>query len=446
MRHRPLVTLLCLTLGAGCAPRPDVVLIGVDALRADHVGCLEGREPSITPHIDALCADSVRFEQAFSPINVTGPAFATVMTGLEPGEHGVVMNLQWRGNVLAPERETMAERLQERGYRTAAFVSSLVLRPELGLDQGFAVYDGPRDGFRRTEETVDRAAAWLKATKGPLFLFLHTFEPHGPWGDFELPTGGPDWARGGPELERIATYQHVDGISDPAFYRQRYGSAVRYADAEIGRLLSSLKASGRYADALIVLLADHGESFDEREIWFEHSSEPSVEQLRVPLLVKLPGGKRAGEARDALVGLRDVLPLVMDQAGVGGPTVLDTDFEGHPWLIGESSHCQALGVQRCAPYGIEGKVFSYRSAGETILRRNTATSVLWERYDRTVDPTERKPSRVTPPEAVKASLDAAALERVAPDRAVERLQLNEEAAFDDVWEALEALGYGVPER
>ncbi len=426
---------------AGCTRPPDVVLIGVDALRADHVGCLAGTEPSLTPAIDALCADSVRFTQAFSPISVTGPAFTTVMTGLEPGEHGVVMNLPWRDDVLAPERETLAEHLQQRGYRTAAFVSSVVLRPELGLNQGFDVYDGPPEAFRRTEETVDRASDWLQATKGPLFLWLHSFEPHGPWEIYASPSGESSWARGGEELARIAGYQHVDGISDPAFYRQSYAGAVRYADAQVGRLIATLKAEDRYDDALVILLADHGESFDERELWFEHSSEASIEQLHVPLLVKLPRGERAGEASRVLVGLRDVLPLVMDLAGERTPTILDRSFEGHPWLMGESSHCQGLPVQRCAPQGIEGKVFAYRSPGQTVVRRNTADGVLWEHYDRSDDPGERSPGSATPPQAIQAPLDAEAQARAALAASRTRVDLAEEAAFHDVREALRSIGY-----
>ena len=175
--------LFCALVCAACTPRPDVVLIGVDTLRADHVGCLKEREPSLTPHIDRLCADSVRFEQAFSPISVTGPAFATVMTGLEPGEHGVVTNRPWRLDAVSPERETLAERLQGRGYRTAAFVSSAMLAPELGLNQGFDVYDGPQEASRNTAVSVDRATAWLRGNKRPALLWLHSFEPHGPWGE-----------------------------------------------------------------------------------------------------------------------------------------------------------------------------------------------------------------------------------------------------------------------
>jgi arylsulfatase A-like enzyme len=432
-----------LVASVGCTRRHDVVLISVDALRADHLGVVAQGGSSLTPNIDALAADSVRFEQAYAPISVTGPSLATVMTGLEPGEHGVVVNLPWRGNVLAAERETLAERLQRRGYRTAAFVSSVVLRPELGLNQGFGIYDGPPQAFRRTEETVDRAATWLRATEGPVFLWLHSFEPHGPWGTYAPLPGAAPWATGGGELARIAAYQHVDGISDPAFYRQSYARAVQYADAQVGRLIDVLKAQDRYDDALVILLADHGESFDERELWFEHSSEASEEQLHVPLLVKLPRAERAGEVRPGLVGLRDVLPLVMVRVGEGGPSILDTDFEGHPWLLGESSHCQGLVVQRCAPYGIEGKVFAYRSAKETFFRRATAQGVVWERYDRRADPGERSPSLVVPPAAVHTPLDSAARARVAMAASRPRLELAEEAAFDDVREALESLGYEV---
>jgi arylsulfatase A-like enzyme len=365
------------------------------------------------------------------------------MTGLEPGEHGVVTNRPWRLDAVSPERETLAERLQGRGYRTAAFVSSAMLAPELGLNQGFDVYDGPQEASRNTAVSVDRATAWLRGNKRPALLWLHSFEPHGPWGEHGSRPDDPSWERGDERLARIAAFQVVDEIADPAFYRQSYAQAVTYADAQVGRLLGELEAQGRYDDALIVLLADHGESFDERDLWFEHSSEASVEQLHVPLLVKLPSGERAGEARQGLVGLRDVMPLILDRVGMKGATILDRGFEGHPWLLGESSRCQGLAVQRCAPHGIGGKVFAYRSPEQTIVRRVTKGGVAWERYDRQADPTEVAPPATSePPQALRAPLDEAAGARSALEPAPPPGP-QDPPPPDPTWEALESLGYGV---
>ena len=179
--------------------RPNVVLISVDTLRADALGSYGG--PVRTPAIDALAERGVLFERAYAPAALTAPSHATLFTGREPLDHGITRN----GVSLQGEIETLAEQFRAAGYSSGGFVSSFVLDPRFGWDQGFEVFDAsfPKDGAtvskelaqpgmffnmhsfegfdRRADATVDAALAWLATAEEPYFLFVHLFDPHDPY-------------------------------------------------------------------------------------------------------------------------------------------------------------------------------------------------------------------------------------------------------------------------
>ncbi len=389
------VTAACRNHGAG---RTDVVLITVDTLRRDHVSVYAPDSPAKTPAIDALAADGIRFTQAWSPISVTAPAFCTVMTGRDPGGHGVVMNLFQGGRPLTEHVPTLAKDLRARGYATAAFVSSFTLARTLNLDSGFQVYEEPASNFGRIRgnQTTSRALKWLEDQDGPVFLWVHLYDPHGPLDQWkEVRADDPDWLRGGPNLERIPVYQRIGNIADSAFYAKLYSRAVAFADVQVGRLVQGLHNNGRYDKALIVFLADHGESFTERELWFDHGTTPFAEQLQIPLLLKLPQGQRAGTSDNRLVGLADVAPTVTGGlgleklAGTEGSSLLDS--QGRIILTGESSHCKKESLLSCHPKGPGGKILAARDTRWTLVFEPTARGPRWSLYDRNTDPQEMTP-------------------------------------------------------
>lgn len=444
-----LLPLLPLVLACRALRGPDVVLLTVDTLRVDHVGAFAPESPARTPAIDALAADGVRYPLAFSPISVTGPAFVSLFTGQEPGTHGVVLNVFRGGPTLGPDRPTLATALGAHRFRTAAFLSGFTLRQSLGLARGFERYDAPPAGEKRRpgERTTRRALTWLEEQPAwaRLFLWWHSYDPHGPFD--RAPEVAPlevGWARDPAALARIPAYQRIDGISDPHFYERRYAGAVERADQDVGRLLAALKAAGRYDDALIVLTADHGESFTERELWFDHGTHASVEQLRVPLIIKYPGGAGAGTTDERLVSLVDLAPTILDQLGLpalpgadGQPIPRSTRTE----VMGESSHCKREAALTCWPRGPGGKELALRDAERSLLRRPVEGGVGWERYDRRADPREL---RTLPPgqdDAWAVRLDAAFADRGARGLRLPGGEDEGEAESSEEVEALRALGY-----
>lgn len=281
----------------------NVLLISIDTLRADRLGCY-GAEAVETPAIDRLAAEGVRFENAFSPVPLTLPAHWTIHTGVEPWHHGVVDN----GMTLqTPPAATLAERFTAAGYDTAAFVAAFVLNRSFGLDRGFARYDdGPAadaaldQAFHATapaDERVGRALSWLRKPRSrPFFLWLHLYDPHAPY------------------------------LPPPAFralYPDRlYDGEIAFVDTQIARLLAALENSGIADQTLVVLLSDHGESLGEHAE-ATHGVLLYDSTLRVPLVFRLPGGPGVGSVRQDPAALADVAPTVLALAGLEPEAGLD---------------------------------------------------------------------------------------------------------------------------
>jgi len=327
----------------------DVILISIDTLRADHLGCY-GYGGGTSPNLDGLAAECTLFERALSQAPWTLPSHASLLTSLYPATCGVELASMFRfapprSDVLAPAHSTLAEVLGASGYRTAALVSAFWLGPGFGLEQGFERHEF-RKGELATTGLVDAGMEWLEAAGArPSFLFLHLFDVH----EYAAPeTFRPgrstaDWER----LERLtdrAAPNLFDNISEDELrlLREGYDTAVRYVDHEVGRLLAWLKAEDRWESTLIVLLSDHGEEFWEHG-GTGHGFTLYEEQLHVPLLVKAPleaGLGPPGRVAEP-VGLIDVMPTILDLVG----TEVPPDLEGRslrPLIQGEGLPSRAL--------------------------------------------------------------------------------------------------------
>ncbi len=294
---------------------PAVVLISIDTLRADHLGCY-GYPRDTTPHIDSLAAHATRFETVIVPMTHTLPSHVSMLTGLNPKTHGVRMNgMRLRSDVI-----TVAEVLKNRGYATAAVVGSVTLEHEKGLDRGFDLYDDTMTSERERPARDVRAAAgrWLeRQSGGGFFLFVHFWDPHDPYQPpapyetmFTTPPGPLGDLYRPLHTDHIRLHERYPGFAEaqlPALIAREtdlYDGEVRYVDDELGRLIAQLQRRGLWERALVIITGDHGESLGERG-WWGHELFYE-EQARVPMLVKLP----AEPASPANPAARVVVPTV----------------------------------------------------------------------------------------------------------------------------------------
>lgn len=284
---------------------PDVYLITIDTLRADHVGCY-GYKQVETPALDALAADGARFTQAITHSPITNTSHITILTGLLPSVHGVTDF----GVPLSPQHVTTAELLKKRGYQTAAFIGAVILDSNTlapGLDRGFDFYDNfpaktetkPRWGRveRRGMEVVAHAETWFeKHRTGPHFVWVHLYDPHDP---YEPPS---------PFSEKYK--DHL------------YDGEIAYADSAVAHWIAFLKKAGAYDNAIIVVTGDHGEGLGE------HGEETHGlflydSTLHVPLILKTPAAAHHGTVIDSQVRTTDILPTILSATGVAAPAELN---------------------------------------------------------------------------------------------------------------------------
>ena len=309
--------LLCCHLAAGASAarepetdkvsRPDVFLITIDTLRADHVHCY-GYDRIRTPALDLLAEQGIRFNQAFTPSPITNSSHTSIMTGLLPSSHGV----NDFGVPLATIYPTLAELLTKGGYRTAAFIGAVILDSKNlapGLDRGFEFYDNfpelptttSRWGRleRRGMEVEQRAESWLNThPAGAHFVWVHLYDPHDPY-------------------EPPPPYSEV--------YKDRlYDGEIAYADSALGHFLAYLKKLGWYEGAMIVVVGDHGEGLGEH-----HEDTHGIflydSTTRVPLIVKLPNRREAGRTVEGQVRTTDIMPTILKLLGIAAPANLDGD-------------------------------------------------------------------------------------------------------------------------
>lgn len=339
-------------------PRPNVLLVTIDTLRADRVGARDVPGARVTmPHLDAFARDALRFTHAETPRAKTTPAVVSLMTGLYPHAHGSRELLM----PCDPKLPLFAERLRAAGYSTAAIIGNYVLTDRLaGLARGFDAWTEelpqtkgvPPDNVpERTAHSLTNGALvalglaprnveeapptqpFVDAEK-PWFLWLHYMDPHGLYDPPEeqrvFHSEKPEWipeARGAQDPKTtlhprwIAEYnvpkdaRDASGRIDAAAVRDLYDGEAHYVDAELGRLFDALRTRGLLENTIVVVTADHGESLGEQDYWFEHGRNVSEATCRVPLVVRFPesmSSRPAPAVRDGDVSLVDLAPTLLD--------------------------------------------------------------------------------------------------------------------------------------
>ena len=307
-------------------PPKKILLLSVDTTRADRLSAYGYSRPT-SPNIEALARTGVRFARAYCPMPLSDPSHTTFFTGQHPRTHGVVDNGDLR---LKPSAPSLASRLQERGYRTAAITARVGLDPEvLGL-RGFDFVDAPtaERGTREAKDVLVRAARWLDSVEGESwFLWVHLWEPHDPYAP-EEPYRGTFVARADeedlPAHRRPPLFVSASKpLSQDVLRRARdlYDAEVAAADAAVGRLLELVEEAPPTGSApLVVLVSDHGESLGERlskNVGFGHGPVLHEEALRVPWVLSWPG-VLPPQVVETPVSTVDLAPTVLDLVGAAG--------------------------------------------------------------------------------------------------------------------------------
>lgn len=360
----------------------NVILIGIDTLRADHLGIYGYNRPT-SPHIDALARGGMLFRKCFSQAPFTAPSFMSLMTSRYPTYHGITNNFQPCGDnrarayTLDPDIPTLASVLRENGYRTGAFADGGNMHGKIGFSRGFDYYGEPR------QDTIDESALanssrapvfhgpipakeiflWLKEFKKEnFFLFLHTYAVHSPWlvpmmykemfgsaSRYAKDTSMSDLNSYISFLKNTASeFKNGDkeALSD---YIALYDGAIRYADDFVGKLISVLDTLGILDTTILIFTSDHGEEF------FEHGAlghgQLYNELLHVPLIVKIPGFGRS-ETVSRQVRSIDIMPTILEltriKAGIPmhGASLLDSRNEDHDRVVIAETEPVGYAVQK----------------------------------------------------------------------------------------------------
>ncbi len=443
---------------------PDVVVILVDALRADHVGAY-GYPRATTPAIDRLAEDGVLFRQTISSSTFTKSSIASLFTGRYPYRHGVYWGSRrlpgggFEADLLHPAEVTLAEAFRAAGHLTAAWVQNSHLRAMMGFDQGFIDYNDQQGGIERIHRHV---FPWLEgpARRYSFFAYLHYIDLHDPYlpaPPYDTLFGpheghpvdvyeGIDLARWGAYLEAVRQGEVTLSEDDVERLKALYDGQLRAIDDGIGRLLDQLKREGLYENALIVVTSDHGDGFMEHG-FISHSTAPYEELVRVPLIVKWPGNRFAGQIVDEQTRLVDLLPTLVSAAGVSFPDSLEIDgcdlaplVEAGARPPGESADCGRAVIEIAEDDG--PPTLAVRTERFKVIYRAGRPARV---YDLVKDHGETRDLAAAELDDVDAALLAEALplvelaERLVSERMAnpaDRLELDEKTVKE-----LKALGY-----
>lgn len=453
-----LLLLLAIVLSASCGrregARPNVLLISIDTLRADHLGCY-GYHRDTSPNLDAFARESVLFERAIAPTSWTLPSHMTMLTGLGISAHGACDERLWarkdvHGEFIRPplRGRSVAEALKAAGYATAGFYTFGFLSPALGFGSGFDTWerlgknlfsqDELRDELyalrvanetealrsffdehadlldarkRSSPEVVERANSWLsdhveKRADQPFFLFLHLYDVHDPYSPppafdrFSDPTysGSVDGSITG---EQYPCRFGVPPRADQEQLAALYDGGIAYVDSEVQRVLDHLRALDLEENTLVVVTADHGEEFFEHGD-AGHRRQLYMESVHVPLMMRWPGHLPAGRRIGGTVGLADVAPTILAATGARRLNAM-TGTDLLPIARGErgSSGRMYLGLlhlfereQDGIEHWAQRQVALFRGDEHFLITYCPGQAFRVERFDLSRDPRELGPPEV----------------------------------------------------
>jgi arylsulfatase A-like enzyme len=426
----------------GCAPSyagDNIILVSIDTLRADHLGAY-GYDKGTSPEIDRFARESVLFEDCQAQSVSTLASHASMMTSQLVSHHGAYFA---RGLRLPSRVPTIAALLKERGYRTASFNDGGQIAPEYGLDRGFDVYEHMDKDFKIDKLVFERivryADAWFDNNgAAKFFLFLHTYESHAPYtpkpdilAAFDAGYSGPLPGETLEDLiDRINRGEVPLSEADKAHIVATYDAEILSMDASFGALIRSLKARGLLDKTILVFTSDHGEEFGEHELMATHSNTLFREQVHVPLIVRLPGGRLGGRRIGDLVRSIDIVPTIFALLGIAE----SPSFEGSslvPSMRGRRPSAPVFSISQ------RDMLETYRSEFWSI------TNGRWKLYngrlyDLAADPGETRDASASRPD-IRALFRRRALRILPPSNstlASEPAQVDEELK-----KKLKALGY-----
>ena len=342
--------------------KPNIVLLGIDSLRADHMSCF-GYGRLTTPHLDRFATQGALFENTFSPYIPTTSAYASMLTGMDLFSTQVVA-LRHKGPMRA-EVKTLAEILREQGYHTVSVgfsnrASSRGFDEYLNYPQMGSWAQGRVPKAQRLNQQALPALDRLAAAERPFFLFLRHLDPHSPYlppQPFErIFYHGDECESANRSMEPVLAFQPFretliemlpPGISDRQYVNAQYDGAIAYMDAAIQSIFTALEAHGIFDETIVAVNGDHGETLDEHECWFDHHGLYDT-NLHVPLMLryppKLPGGKRVAGFNQ----YKDLVPTLLELAEIDA----GIDFDGRsllPIIEGRvASHESEIYITECA--------------------------------------------------------------------------------------------------
>ncbi len=451
--------LACGSQRAGPKP-PNIILIVADALRSDYLG-FRGFEGGISPNLDRLATEAVQFENCVAAAPWTKPSIASLFTSLDPERHGLTQESGLFGKRggeihrtqrLSDRAETLAERLRDAGYTTAARVSNPWIMAVNGFSQGFDDWRGVKSGGTGTAQEIIGALEQLR-DREPFFLYLHFMEVHGPYGGWPGSEGAFEILRSSPSLGTDHVITPAEADARPSYlgenigwgrpedgrhlnsWRAAYALGVLSLDQLLGSVFEWLRQTEVLDDSVLVFTSDHGEEFLEHGVW-EHGRTLCSHQLHVPLLIRYPAARWGGSVVHGLVRTLDLMPTLLAVAGSRSPAAGLRGVDLAPILRGET--------QRAVPFayatGVKGQPWRKSIRNERYKLVADLKTQEFELFDLVGDPQERSPAGDVPASIV-AELRQELQARAAPANPAEMVEESDAEALREDLGALRALGY-----
>lgn len=446
---RLMAVLTCLAANvtyAHAAESKNILLIGIDTLRADHMSAY-GYDRPTTPNIEEFAATALSFDHALSPSGWTRASVASFFTGLHPSVHAC----ESRESVLDQSHYTLAERLRDRGFATHGIYANYNVSGSLGFAQGFDEYVHPpfNAGYPGEKPITDAAAVnrearqWLEHDRpdGPWFLFLFYVDPHDPYlphdeHDFGQP-GHSHRPLGSRSMLKTLDSRHPDRRVEQA--RQRvidlYDGEIAYVDRHVGEILDLLEAKGLAENTVVILTADHGEGLWEHQHYRGHGELPYQHQIHVPLMVRWPGRTHAGDRVTRPVNAMDFFGALTEGFDLGGRHQARSVFD----FTDDEDFAPAIFVEQAQPHT------AYR-----VLLDGDHKFIRWdllgrtEAYDLSANPGERRRRGLLEDPALLAALERRMTRISAANdslRAIIDFTGGQANLSEDEREGLRALGY-----